>query len=515
MMLVHDGWNCKTRPWLSQLEKARPAEMDLYERVNEMRNPEQLCLVQHASMAEQETPRAVHIVPEGQDINALLGAQSEALLEMVGPVEAGRLYLVPGSSGIAHGIFVFDPTRRDAACFGALATGLPKGTWMPMVDATTTQNCPDILSDVVLGFCMGAYRYAVGRTLSFDTKLVLPGAGVHLSPCVLPTAQGFWLGRDLINQPANLLGPKELAESAAETLRAHGATCTLLSGEALEHAYPCLAAVGAGSDRPAHVVLAQWRGSCAGESAPLLSLVGKGVCFDTGGYDIKPASGMLRMKKDMGGAALMLALAHVIMAMDLPIRVELRLGCVENSISGHAMRPGDILETRAGLNVEVGNTDAEGRLVLADLLTEACESKPDWLLDAATLTGAARVALGPDLPALFSNNAEWAQILLSAAEAEGDAMWQLPLWHGYNAWLRRKNAHLGNVTDKPMAGAITAALFLQHFVEPTVKWAHIDTYAWNDSAAPGRPEGGETLALRALVAATLRMINENAGFAQA
>ncbi|MDL2170010.1 MULTISPECIES: leucyl aminopeptidase family protein [Asaia] len=469
-----------------------------------MRNPEELCLTTSADAA-----RPLHIVPVGQDIEALLHGHGAALREMAGEPLAGRLYLVPGAAGVSHAVYLDDPQSCDAARFGALATGLPSGDWVPAVAPDYAGSRPEIMQDVVMGFCMGAYHYAIGPASENTVRLVLPpecdtGRAVAL-------AQATWLGRDLVNMPANLLGPVELAQRAEAVARLHNASSEIISAEALERAYPCLAAVGAGSDRPAQVFRMTWQGSAAGADAPLLSLVGKGVCFDTGGYDIKPASGMLRMKKDMGGAALMLSLAHVIMAQDLPLRLELRLGCVENSISGHAMRPGDILTTRTGLTVEVGNTDAEGRLVLSDLLTEACESQPDWLLDAATLTGAARVALGPDLPALFCNDPEWSQILLESGQETGDAMWQLPLWHGYDAWLRRKNAHLGNVTDKPMAGAITAALFLQHFVEPTVKWAHIDTYAWNDGARTGRPEGGETLALRALTIATLRMINERVG----
>lgn len=464
-----------------------------------MRMPDTSCLVDHAPDA-----RVVHLIaPEG-DFDAMLGGHRAALFEMAGSPAAGSLYLVPGESGVSHAVLVVDLSDPDAARFGVLASGLPAGIWRLDTKALEP-HAPGIVEDALLGFCMGAYRYAVGPECSFPVRLVMPQeAGMALN-----VAQAIWLGRDLVNMPANLLGPSELADSAAALASRHGATIDIVSGAVLAELYPCLAAVGAGSDRPAHVARLHWQGSAADSSSPLLSLVGKGVCFDTGGYDIKPASGMLRMKKDMGGAALMLALAHVIMAQDLPLRLELRIGGVENSISGHAMRPGDILTTRAGLTVEVGNTDAEGRLVLSDLLAEACDSAPDWLLDAATLTGAARVALGPDLPALFCNDREWSRLLLEAGESAGDAMWQLPLWHGYDAWLGRKTAHLGNVTDKPMAGAITAALFLQRFVEPPVKWAHIDTYAWNDSARAGRPEGGETLALRALVAATLRMINES------
>ncbi|MFT8480941.1 MAG: hypothetical protein ABF704_14505 [Gluconobacter oxydans] len=218
---------------------------------------------------------------------------------------------------------------------------------------------------------------------------------------------------------------------------------------------------------------------------------------------------MLRMKKDMGGAALMLAVMCAAIDLGLDVDLELRLGCVENSVSGHAMRPGDVLQTRSGKTVEIGNTDAEGRLVLCDLITEASESRPDAILDAATLTGAARVALGPDVPALFSNDDELASLILESGKSTADVMWRMPLWHGYDAWLDSKVADFGNVTSKPMAGAITAALYLQKFVPDGQKWAHIDTYAWNDGARPGRPEGGEVLGLRAILESLSRIHNNS------
>ena len=223
--------------------------------------------------------------------------------------------------------------------------------------------------------------------------------------------------------------------------------------------------------------------------------------FDTGGYDLKPSAAMLRMKKDMGGAAIMLGLAQAVMALDLPVRLELRVGCVENSVSGHAMRPSDVLTTRAGLTVEIGNTDAEGRLVLCDLLAEAAEAKPEWLIDAATLTGAARVALGPDLPGLFCTNDELSDMILRAGRAVHDPLWRLPLHEGYDSWLESNVADINNVASRPMAGAIIAALYLKRFVPKGISWAHIDVYAWNDSARPGRPEGGEAQSLRALLQA--------------
>ena len=271
-----------------------------------------------------------------------------------------------------------------------------------------------------------------------------------------------------------------------------------VEGAALDAAYPTVAAVGRGSDRPPVVASFTWRGSKAAADAPLVSLCGKGVVFDTGGYDLKPSAGMLRMKKDMGGAANVLGLARVIMEADLPIRLAVRIGCVENAVSGHAMRPLDVIRTRRGLSVEVGNTDAEGRLVLCDLLAEASDETPELLIDCATLTGAARVALGPDLPALFCNDAAWADRLLQAGTERHDPMWRLPLWDGYDSWLDSPVADLNNVSSKPMAGAVTAALYLRRFVAPGVKWAHFDMYAWNDANRPGRPEGGEAQAIQAV-----------------
>jgi leucyl aminopeptidase len=241
-----------------------------------------------------------------------------------------------------------------------------------------------------------------------------------------------------------------------------------------------------------------WRGPGAGEDAPLVALCGKGVCFDTGGYDLKPSAGMLRMKKDMGGAAVMLGVARMIMEAGLPIRLAVRLGCVENSVSGSAMRPLDVLRTRAGLSVEVGNTDAEGRLVLCDLLDEVGALDPALVVDCATLTGAARVALGPDLPAMFCNDEAWAADFLAAGQAQEDPLWRLPLWEGYNSWLDSSLADMNNVATRPMAGAIIAALFLQRFVKTTTRWAHFDIYCWNDANRPGRPEGGEVQAMRAI-----------------
>jgi leucyl aminopeptidase len=255
----------------------------------------------------------------------------------------------------------------------------------------------------------------------------------------------------------------------------------------------------------------RWRGSRAAADAPLVSLCGKGVVFDTGGYDLKPSAMMLRMKKDMGGAAIVLGVARALMDADLPIRLAVRIGCVENSVSGHAMRPSDVIATRQGLSVEIGNTDAEGRLVLADLLAEACEEQPHLLIDCATLTGAARVALGPDIPAFFCNDDALAERLAAAGAQTHDPVWRLPLWDGYASWLDSPVADLNNVSVKPLAGAVTAALFLQRFVRPGTRWAHVDLYAWNDSARPGRPEGGEATGLRALATVIVHDLTVTSG----
>lgn len=402
---------------------------------------------------------------------------------------AQELVLLPGPDGLAGAILGLG-TDRSPTTFGGLAFRLPEGTtWRLVPGDFDTQAA-------ILGFCMGAYGFtAIKPARRAAARLAAaPGlAGAY--------AQAMWMVRDLINLPANLLGPAELAGAAATLAEMFGASTRIITGVTLDREYPTIAAVGAGSSRPPVVARLDWRGSGAGPDAPLVALCGKGVVFDTGGYDLKPSAGMLRMKKDMGGAAVVLGIARMIMHADLPIRLCVRLGCVENSVSGHAMRPLDVIRTRAGLTVEVGNTDAEGRLVLCDLLADAVADQPDFLVDCATLTGAARVALGPDLPALFCNDDVWANALLHAGQEAHDPLWRLPLWAGYDPWLQSPVADLNNVSTKPFGGAIIGALFLQRFVTPPLPWAHIDLYAWNDQTTPARPEGGEAQALRAVFTA--------------
>jgi len=401
-----------------------------------------------------------------------------------------ELRLLPGPDGVAAAVLGIGKDRSPFA-FGGLAFSLPEGAWK-LVDGDYD------FSTAVLGFGLGAYRYVQFRKPRRPAaRLVTDGRATR----ALSQVRATWLVRDLINTPANLLGPAELAAAAVALAAEHKAAWTLTEGADLAREYPTIAAVGRGSERPPLVATFRWQGSRAAADAPLVSLCGKGVCFDTGGYDLKPSSAMLRMKKDMGGAATVLGLAAMLMDADLPIRLAVRIGCVENSVSGTAMRPLDVLSTRRGLSVEVGNTDAEGRLVLCDLLAEASDERPAVLVDCATLTGAARVAVGPDLPAFFTNDDGWAEALQVAGAATHDPSWRLPLWDGYDSWLDSPIADLNNVGSKPMAGAIIAALFMRRFVAPGTTWVHFDLYAWNDTSRPGRPEGGEAQAMRAVCAA--------------
>ena len=302
--------------------------------------------------------------------------------------------------------------------------------------------------------------------------------------------------RDLVDTPASDMGPADLEDAAAALAADHGATLTVTAGDALEQGYPMIAAVGQGATRARapRLIELMWGNA----KHPRIAIVGKGVCFDSGGLDIKPAGGMRLMKKDMGGAAHALALARLIMAERLPVRLHLLIPAVENSVSAAAFRPGDVIASRKGISVEVDNTDAEGRLVLGDALTRAGEEQPELIIDFATLTGAARVALGPDLPAMFANDEELAAALEAAAKSAHDPLWRMPLWDGYDEMLKSDVADLANSADSPLAGAITAALFLRRFVPEGTAWAHFDTFAWRPSAKPGRPKGGEALGLRAV-----------------
>lgn len=418
----------------------------------------------------------LHVVtPEGWD--ALAGAAFARAAGFTG--KPGEIALLPGDSGLAGALF---GAPRSAEGYGALPFGLPEGTEWRLVGGDPAA--------AALGWALGAYRYTRFKPAKRDPARLLAPAGTEGAQAI---ATAMCRARDLINTPANHLGPSELSAAVGEVAALHGAAFRVIEGEELASGFPAIQAVGQGSPRRPCVAVLEWGAA----DAPLVALCGKGVCFDTGGLDLKPSSAMLRMKKDMGGAAVMLALAEALMARKAPIRLLLLIGAVENSVSGDSFRPMDVIRTRQGLTVEIGNTDAEGRLVLADLLTFAAEHKPRLLLNAATLTGAARVALGPDLPALFSNDEGLAEALLTAGNAVGDPLWRLPLHDGYANWLDSPLADLNNVASKPMAGAIVAALFLRRFVPDDMRWGHLDLYAWNDTNRPGRPEGGEATGMRA------------------
>ena len=378
----------------------------------------------------------------------------------------------------------------DRWSLGALPGVLAQGTYR-------LEGEPSVAEATAYAFAwaMGCYRFARYKSDDKDfAKLVWPQAADR--DAVENLAVSLALARDLINTPAEDMGPPELAEAARKVAQQFKAKFSVIVGDdLLKQNYPMVHAVGRAAAKAPRLIDIRW-----GNTGPKLALIGKGVCFDTGGLDLKPSSGMLMMKKDMGGAATMLGLARAIMAAKLPIQLRLMIPAVENSVSGNSIRPLDVIKTRKGITVEIGNTDAEGRLILCDALTEADGEKPDLMIDAATLTGAARVALGPELPALFANDDECAAALIRHGKSEGDPLWQLPLWRPYRRMLDSKIADINNVSDGAFAGAVTAALYLQEFVAPTTKWMHIDTFAWNARGQPGRPEGGEALGLRALFA---------------
>ena len=347
-----------------------------------------------------------------------------------------------------------------------------------------------------LGWLLAQHRFERYKKADnpAGARVLLSGDAAQVDETVR-LAEAVALVRDLVNTPTEDLGPIELERAAEAVATEAGVALRVTSGDALATDYPMIHAVGraAARNRAPRLIELEW----GNPAHPRIAIIGKGVCFDTGGLDIKPASGMRLMKKDMGGAAHALGLARLVIGARLPVRVHLLIPAVENSISADAIRPGDVLRSRKGLTVEVSNTDAEGRLILADALTRAQEDRPELMIDFATLTGAARVALGPDLPATFVNEDRLADELLAGGAAEQDPLWRMPLWAGYDEMLRSDIADLDNAPEGGFAGAITAALFLARFVDKSVPWAHLDTFAWRPSPRPGRPKGGEALGLRA------------------
>jgi leucyl aminopeptidase len=427
------------------------------------------------------------------EVRRRLGARAAAFADAAGfEPKPGRFLLLPGEEGVPQVLFGIDaPDRpaRDRFAAGRLPGLVPGGIYR-------FANDPGDAELAALAFALGCYRFARYRAGDDkDVRLEIP-AGADAAD-LRRRVEAVTLARDLINTPPNDMGPEEL-EQAARTLAArHGASFKAIVGDdLLRENFPLIHAVGRASPRSPRLIDITF----GRPGAPKVTLVGKGVCFDTGGLDLKPSSAMLIMKKDMGGAAAMLAAAHMIMDRKLDLRLRVLVAAVENSVSGAAFRPLDIYRSRKGLNVEIGNTDAEGRLVLADALTLADEEAPDLLVDAGTLTGAARVALGPDLPPFYTDDETLAQDVARHAERENDPVWRMPLWRPYESMLDSKAADLGNVSSGPFAGSITCALFLNRFVSAARSWLHFDVYAWNPSSKAARPEGGECQAARALYA---------------
>lgn len=402
--------------------------------------------------------------------------------------DSGRIALVPDAEGNVASIVLGIEDRATPWSFARLIAKLPKGNY------TLVDIDEDTANIAALGWALGSYRFQryreARRTLP---KLVWPDACEREHVMRIAAAINF--GRDLINTSAEDMNPAALAEATAALGQHHDADVSIIEGDdLLEHGYPAIHAVGRAADYGPRLIDLSW----GDPDAPKLTLVGKGVCFDSGGLDLKPASNMRLMKKDMGGAASVLALAHMVMDVQLPVRLRVLIPAVENAVAGNAMRPGDILQTRKGITVEVGNTDAEGRLILSDALTEAASESPDLLIDVATLTGAARYALGTDLPALFCNDDAICHAFLEHGERSQDPMWRMPLYAPYRRLLNSSIADIQNIASSGYGGAITAALFLREFTEGAPRWVHIDTMAWNTSARPGRPVGGEIIGMRGL-----------------
>ena len=411
--------------------------------------------------------------------------------------KAGELAILPGdaadswcaAAGVARA------GQLSPWCLAKAAGALPTGSYR-LADG-------QIAGAAALGWLLAQHRFD-----RYRAEAEPPARPVLLSnePAAIDghvrMAEATALVRDMVDTPAADMGPAELADAIEAAGRPFGASVTVTQGTALDEGYPMIAAVGraASRERAPRLIELLW----GDPTHPRIAIVGKGVCFDSGGLDIKPSSAMLLMKKDMGGAAHAIALAQLIMGARLPVRLHLLVGAVENAVSSDAFRPGDILKSRKGINVEIGNTDAEGRLVLGDALTRACEEGAGLIIDFATLTGAARVALGADLPALFANDDPLAAAFAEAAAETDDPLWRLPLWQPYGDMIKSTIADINNAGEGGMAGAITAALFLERFVTPQVQWAHIDTFAWRPAARPGRPKGGEALGLRTAFAMLAR-----------
>jgi len=413
----------------------------------------------------------------------------EALRRSGFKAKPGAHMVLPATNGPKSRVVVISDDVPDLWALAGLPYDLPTGTY-----TLDGEFEPAVATRLALGWGLGGYRFDryLSETAPPPAKLVMP-KNAHRG-AVEAQVDAVTLVRNLINTPAADMGPPELATAAKQVAERFGAKFRVVQGKVLKEQFPAVHAVGRAADKAPRLIDMTWGKA----KHPKVTLVGKGVCFDTGGLNLKPAAGMRWMKKDMGGAAVVLGLAHLIMSAGLPVRLRTIIPAVENNVSGNAYRPGDVLRTRKGVSIEIGNTDAEGRIVLADGLALADEEDPDLVIDCATLTGAARVALGADLPAMFCNDDAFADDLNAAADRVADPLWRLPLWQPYRRLLDTPIADINNAGTGGFAGAITAALFLGTFVERAKTWVHLDLYGWNDTDRPGRPRGGEAMAMRAL-----------------
>lgn len=447
---------------------------------------------------------SLHLVGE-ESFDTWLAAQSgatQAWLQAQGfRAERNRLVLLPDADGrVSAAVFGLGKRAKEEGLTlwhgAAAADRVPEGVYRVTTALSDTQARQFALGWEYAQYKFDRYKKPDKKAAERGQRALVAPDGVEVA-AVQKHIAAYSLARDLINTPANDLTPAALGDAAVGIAQAHGATVRRYVGsELLKANFPAVHAVGRAGAVAPELIDFEW-----GDTVhPRVTLVGKGVCFDSGGLDIKPPSSMLLMKKDMGGAACVLALAQLIMQHALPVRLRVIIPAVENAIAGNAFRPGDVLATRAGITVEVGNTDAEGRLILCDGLALADTDAPELLIDMATLTGAARVALGPELPALYSNDAALARALLDCGAREADPMWQLPLWSAYDDELSSKIADVNNVSSSGFSGSITAALFLQRFVSQAKQWVHLDLYAWNAKDRPGRPVGAEVQCVRALFA---------------
>jgi leucyl aminopeptidase len=440
-----------------------------------------------------QTATTIHLI-DAAGFDAWLRGQPEQVRTLAAAQrfagKAGQSLIVIAAKGAWHVVAgTEDATSPGLWSLAKLVESVPAGTYRLGGEISP--------GAAQLGWLLSQHHFTRYKPAKDDAAgpRILLTRDVAAMPEWIVQAEATALVRDLVDTPAADMGPAELAAEAQKLAAAHGGELRITKDADLESGYPMIHAVGRAATRARapRLIEVEW----GNPKHPRIAIVGKGVCFDSGGLDIKPAAGMLLMKKDMGGAAHALGLAHLIMAQRLPVRLHLLIAAVENAISAEAFRPGDVLTSRKGLTVEIGNTDAEGRLVLADAITRAQEDAPELMIDFATLTGAARVALGPDLPALFTNDDGLAADLLSAGDAAADPMWRMPLWAGYDDYLKSDIADMDNSGSSGFAGAITAALFLNRFVDAALPWAHFDTFAWNAAAKPGRPKGGAALGLRA------------------